>query len=188
MAAVASTSKKNGAKKRGTSKWVAVRSSGIHNKGLFAIRDIPEDTKIIEYIGEKIIKAESERRANLQDERGRETGEGTVYMFTLNDRYDIDGNVSYNAARYANHSCDPNAHTDVKKGRVWLYASRDIKKGEEILYDYGFELDSWEDYPCLCGSKRCVGYIVAEEYRPKLKRKLKAKTKTKAGRSRTKSG
>jgi len=160
-------------------KWVEVRASGIHNKGLFASRDIPGETRIIEYIGEKVTKAESERRANLQDEKGRESGEGTVYTFIINDRYDIDGNVPWNDARFANHSCDPNAYTDVIKGRVWLIATRDIKEGKEIVYDYGFDLSYWKDHPCRCGAKRCLGYLVGEDYRAKLKRKLKAREKRK---------
>ncbi|NNC87690.1 MAG: SET domain-containing protein-lysine N-methyltransferase [Akkermansiaceae bacterium] len=171
------TPQKKAAAKRGTSKWVKVGQSGIHNNGLFAIRDIPEDTRIIEYVGDKITKAESERRANAQDEKGRATGDGTVYIFTLNSRYDIDGNVPWNFARNANHSCDPNAHTDIVKGRVWLIASRDIKKGEEVVYDYGFDMSHWEDHPCLCGAKRCLGYIVGEEFRAKMKRKIKARRK-----------
>ena len=165
--------------KRGTSEMVEVRSSGIHNRGLFARCDIPEDARIIEYVGEKITKAESERRANLQDEKGRATGGGTVYIFTLNSRYDIDGNVPWNDARFANHSCDPNAYTDIVKGRIWLMAARDIRKGEEIVYDYGFDLSCWEDHPCRCGAKRCLGYMVGEEYRAKLRRKLRDRRKKK---------
>lgn len=166
-------SRKRNGQGRGTSNLVEVRRSGIHNHGLFAIQDIPEDTRIIEYVGEKVIKVESERRGNLQDEKGRVTGDGTVYMFTLNDRYDIDGDVAWNDAKYANHSCDPNAYTDVVKGRIWLMAGRDISKGEEIVYDYGFDASYWKDHPCRCGAKRCLGYIVGEDFRAQLKQKLK---------------
>jgi len=165
----------NGKETTKASKWAEVRESGIHQKGLFARRDIPVNTRIIEYIGEKIIKTESERRRDEQDEKGRSTGDGTVYVFIVNSRYDIDGNVQGNAAKYANHSCNPNACTDVRKGRVWLRAARDIAKDEEIVYDYGFDLDFWEVNPCRCGAENCVGYIVAEEHRVKLKRKIKAR-------------
>lgn len=154
------------------SKWAEVRESGIHQKGLFARRDIPAGTRIIEYVGEKIIKAESERRRDEQDQSGRASGDGTVYVFILNSRYDIDGNVPWNAAKYANHSCEPNACTDVTKRRIWLIASRNIAKDEEIVYDYGFDLECWEENPCRCGAKSCVGHIVAAEYRPKLKAML----------------
>lgn len=148
--------------------------SGIHGSGLFARRRIPKGARIIEYVGEKVIKAESERRSNLQDEHGRATGDGTVYVFTLNSRYDIDGNVSWNDAKYANHSCDPNASTDIVKDRVWLVAEREIEAGEEIVYDYCFDLSHWREHPCRCGAERCLGYIVGEEHRARLKRKIAA--------------
>jgi SET domain-containing protein len=173
--------KSKSAKSAVKSEWAKVKSSGIHNKGLFAKRDIPEGTRIIEYVGEKLTTAESERRGVEQDELARETGGGTVYMFTLNSRFTIDGNVSWNTAKYANHGCDPNAETDVIKGRIWLIALHDIKKGEEIVYDYSFDIEYCKDYPCLCGAKNCAGYIVGWEFRAKLKRKLKAERKKKQG-------
>lgn len=162
------------------SEWAGVGQSGIHQNGLFAKRDIPEGTRVIEYVGDKIIKAESERRGHEQDELGREKGDGTVYVFTLNDRYDIDGAVDWNDAKNANHSCDPNAEPDIIDGRIWLIALREIKKGEEIVYDYGFDLSHWREHPCRCGSKNCVGYIVGEEYHKKLKKKIKAWEKKQA--------
>jgi uncharacterized protein len=164
----------------GGSEWVGVGRSGIHQNGLFAKKDIPKGTKMIEYVGDKIIKAESERRGNEQDELGRPKGDGTVYVFTLNNRYDIDGAVEWNEAKNANHSCAPNAATDILKGRIWLIAERKIKKGEEITYDYGFDLNYWRDHPCRCGTKKCVGYIVGEEYRAELKKKIKAWEKKQA--------
>lgn len=160
-------------------KWVEVRKSGIHGSGLFAKRRIPKGTRIMEYVGDKITKAESERRSDLQYEQGRASGDGTVYVFILNDRYDIDGNVPGNDAKYANHSCDPNAYTEIVKNRVWMIAEREIRKGEEIVYDYQFDLSYWEQHPCRCGAKRCLGYIVGEDFRNKLKRKLAARERKK---------
>ncbi|MEM8952950.1 MAG: SET domain-containing protein-lysine N-methyltransferase [Verrucomicrobiota bacterium] len=157
--------------------WVSVKRSGIHARGLFAKRAIPEGTRVIEYIGEKVTKAESERRGREQDAIGRDTGEGTVYIFTLNKRHDIDGNVEWNWARLANHSCDPNCTTDIVRGKIWLIAERDIAKGEEIVYDYNFDLEYYEEHPCLCGSHNCCGFMVGETYRDKLKKLLKDKKK-----------
>ena len=164
------------------SEWARTRRSGIHNRGLFAKKDIPKGTRIIEYVGEKLTHAQSEKRGIEHDEQARESGDGTVYMFTLNKRYTIDGNVPWNTAKYANHSCEPNAETDIIKGRIWLIALRGIEKGDEIVYDYNFDIEYYEDYPCLCGSKKCVGYIVGAEYRAKLKRRLKKKAAKKKGR------
>lgn len=162
-------------------KLYKVKKSSIHNKGVFAACDIPEGTRIIEYIGEKITKAESDRRGVALFEESQKTGGGAVYIFTLNKRYDIDGNVKENKARFINHSCDPNCESQVKRGHIWIVSTRDIKKGEELSYDYGYDLEHFLEHPCHCGSKDCVGYIVAWDKRKKLKkilRKMKKEEKT----------
>jgi len=149
-------------------------------KGIFAKKDIPKGAKIIEYVGNKLTKKQSEVRADEILEASRNhTMAGGVYIFELNKRYDIDGSVSWNTARFINHSCDPNAESDIIGGRIWIIATRDIKKGEEITYDYGYDMDDYESHPCRCGKPNCVGYIVAQEHWTKLKRKL-ARKKAKA--------
>ena len=169
-----------------TSKYIEVRESEIHGTGVFAKTKVPKDKKVIEYIGEKIIKKESARRsiALIEKNRGSET-DGAVYIFEVNKRHDIDGNIPENTARFINHSCDPNCEPDVIKNRVWLISTRKIKKGEELSYNYGFDLDDYEEHQCRCGAKECVGYITAEDNWPKLKKRL-AKKKKKAKKSKKK--
>jgi uncharacterized protein len=157
--------------------WI-VRRSSIHHQGLFARSDIPPDTPVIEYVGEKITKAESERRGLALLEKSRQDGGAAVYIFTLNSRYDLDGGTTGNAARLINHSCDPNCEAFIERGRVWIYSKRAITKGDELTYNYGFDLDTWEDHPCRCGTGRCIGYIVDEEHWPKLRRILKKRETT----------
>ena len=159
-----------------TSKYIEVRESEIHGTGVFAKTKVPKDKKVIEYIGEKITKKESARRsiALIEKNRGSET-DGAVYIFEVNKRHDIDGNIPENTARFINHSCDPNCEPDVIK----------IKKGEELSYNYGFDLDDYEEHQCRCGAKECVGYITAEDNWPKLKKRL-AKKKKKAKKSKKK--
>lgn len=157
------------------SKWCEVRRSGIHGRGLFAKRRIPEGTPIIEYIGERIDKEESNRRGWARIAYAKRTGDAAVYIFTLDDEHDIDGNVPENAARLINHSCSPNCEAYIEDGSIWIGALRDIAKDEELFYNYGFDLDSWEEHPCRCGSERCVGYIAGEEYWPDLQRRLARK-------------
>ena len=155
-----------------TSPYIIVRMSAIHGRGVFARKDIPSGSRVIEYVGEKITKAESERRAIVPLARHRQdNAHGAVYIFELNKRYDIDGDVYYNTARYINHSCDPNCETEVDRGHVWIVAMRDIRKGEEISYNYGYSFEDYEDHPCLCGAPNCVGYILHEDHWPKLKKK-----------------
>lgn len=150
-----------------------VRSSSIHNRGIFARTDIPRDTPIIEYIGEKITKAESQRRGDALINRSKKSGGAAVYIFTLNQRYDLDGAKGRNPARYINHSCAPNCEAYVIRGRIWIYALRDIKAGEELTYNYGFDIETWDEHPCRCGTDRCVGFIVDEQQWPLLLKKLK---------------
>jgi hypothetical protein len=154
--------------------WI-VRRSSIHSRGVFARRPITGGKKVIEYVGEKITKAESERRGLELMEKSAKTGGAAVYIFTLNQKYDLDGGFSWNPARLINHSCDPNCEAFISKNRVWIYARRDIAEGEELTFNYGFDMETWEDHPCRCGSEKCVGYIVDEQFWPQLRRKLKAR-------------
>jgi SET domain-containing protein len=153
-----------------------IRTSPIHGRGLYARELIEKDTWIVKYLGEHIDKAESDRRSNALLEKAKQDGSARVYMFILNDTTDIDGNVEWNDARLVNHSCDPNVEAQIWEDKeIWFIALRDIQPGEELFYNYGFELETWEEHPCQCGSKRCVGYIVEEELWPQLRRKVAAK-------------
>ena len=147
-----------------------VRQSSIHNKGVFAARDIGAGERIIEYKGEKITKAESNRRGTDLFEKASKTGDAAVYLFILNKRHDIDGNFEWNTARLINHSCDPNCEAQIARGRIWIVALRPIAAGDELTFNYGFDLESWQDHPCRCGSPKCVGYIVEKSQWRKLRR------------------
>jgi len=133
---------------------VCFHPSAIHGLGGFAKADIVAGTRAIEYIGEKITKAESLRRCESHNE----------YIFSLDETHDLDGNVPWNPARFLNHSCDPNCEAEPDGERVWIVARRDIRAGEEITFDYGYDLEDYREHPCRCGAKACAGYIVAEEF------------------------
>jgi SET domain-containing protein len=161
-------------KRDSKNKWVLVKDSGIHGHGVFAKRKIPADTRIMEYLGERISKEESTRRGNEQmDKATKDNTVGGVYIFDLNEEWDIDGNVSENIARYANHSCEENCEAINVDDRIFYYASKFIRKDQEILIDYGYALEHFPDHPCRCGAKECVGYIVAKDDREKLKKMRK---------------
>jgi SET domain-containing protein len=134
--------------------WLVFKESQIHGTGGFAKTNVPAGTRVIEYIGEKIDKQESVRRCQASNQ----------YIFALNEREDLDGNVDWNPARFINHSCVPNCEVLREGGRIWIVAKRDINAGEEITFNYGYDLVDYREYPCLCGADECVGYIVAEEF------------------------
>jgi SET domain-containing protein len=130
------------------------RPSSIHGTGGFARADIPSGTRVIEYVGELITKQESLARCERSNE----------YIFAIDDQHDLDGNVDWNPARFLNHSCEPNCEAQFLEGRIWLVAIRDIRAGEELTFNYSYDLEDYREHPCRCGAKTCVGYIVAEEF------------------------
>ena len=133
---------------------VVFKDSLIHGTGGFAKTPICKGTRILEYLGERISKSESLRRCE----------QNNAFIFTLNDQQDLDGNVAWNPARLINHSCAPNCEAEMDNDRIWIIAARDISAGEEITFNYGYDLEDYKDYPCQCGSLQCVGYMVAEEF------------------------
>ena len=141
-----------------------IRRSKIDNLGLYAAKDIKNGAKIIEYKGKVITIREAEK--NPKYDNGK-----AIYLFNLNKKYDLDGDFKFNTARLINHSCDPNCEVTGFGLKIWVYAIKNIKKGEELSYDYGFSFDKdFKDYPCRCGSKNCVGYIVKSESRWRIKK------------------
>ena len=112
---------------RGQSKYCEVRGSEIHGRGVYATRFIPDQTKIIEYVGELIDKRESERRGISQHAKSLKTGDAAVYIFTLSKNFDLDGNVPWNTARLINHSCDPNCEAWIEGRRIFIHALRDLE-------------------------------------------------------------
>lgn len=163
-----------------TPRWWRRGGSKIHRHGLFAAQDIPKGTRVIEYVGHRLTKAQGYKRAVSWQEKAHGTRKGAVYVFELNKRYDIDGNVPWNHARLINHSCEPNCEAEVQRGHIWIVALRDIAAGEELTYDYGYDFDLWDEHPCRCAKPSCLGYIVGKQYRWRLRRLLAKKKKASA--------
>jgi SET domain-containing protein len=138
---------------------VRVGPSHIAGQGLFAGQEIKQGTKIIRYIGEKITHEESERRLAA----------GNAYIFGLDERYSIDGSTRKNTARYINHSCNPNCQTEQFGCIIWIVAIRDITAGEELTYNYGYEMNDEPPEACHCGAQHCCGYILGPRYWDHLK-------------------
>ena len=148
-------------------KLYKIGPSKINNKGLFAKYNIKKGTKIINYIGKIITKKETEQNPKFDNDKA-------IYLYNLTNKYDLDGDFSYNKARLINHSCEPNCEVTGSGLKVWVYAIKDIKKNEELSYDYGFSYDKdYKQFPCKCGAKNCVGYIVREGSRWRIKKRRK---------------
>jgi hypothetical protein len=141
-----------------------VIQSNIHRNGLCATRNIKRGKRIIEYRGKKI--------THKQADEDTKYGYDITYLFTLDKKYILDGDFEFNKARLINHSCNPNCEVlDESKSKIWITAIRNIKKNEELSYDYGFSFDcNYKDHICKCGSKNCVGFIIREGSRWRMKK------------------
>ena len=145
-------------------KLYRVKKSKIDKNGLYANRNIKQGTRIIEYKGKIISNRQSEEDSKFDNDKA-------IYLFKINKKYDLDGDFKFNTARLINHSCDPNCEVFGSGLKVWVYAMKNIKKGEELSYDYGFNYDKdYKNFPCKCGSKKCAGYIVREGSRWRIKK------------------
>jgi len=150
-------------------KLFRVKKSNIDRKGhgLYATQDIKEGTRIIDYVGKIITKKQTEDSVKFDNSK-------PIYLFSLNNRYDLDGDVSWNTARLINHSCSNNCDYDGKGLKLWVTTIKDIKKGEELTCDYGFSYDSdYKQFPCKCSSINCAGFIVREGSRWRINKKFK---------------
>ena len=151
-----------------TMKLYKIRKSNIDKKGrgLYATKDIKEGTRIIDYVGKIITKKQTEETEKFDNAK-------PIYLFNLNKKYDMDGDVSWNPARLINHSCTNNCDYNGTGLKLWVIAIKDIKKGEEITADYGFGYDEdYKQFPCKCRSKNCCGYIVRSESRWRIHKKF----------------
>ncbi|MGZ5241135.1 MAG: SET domain-containing protein [Caldimonas sp.] len=142
---------------------IQVRSSGIHGKGVFALRPIAAGERIIEYTGPVITWKEAQRRHPHDPNDPNHT-----FFFHIDDKRVIDGGAG-GSAKWINHACDPNceADEDEEAGRVFIRALRDIAPGEELNYDYGLILEGRQtakakkEFACHCGSPKCRGTMLA---------------------------
>ncbi|XP_060950226.1 histone-lysine N-methyltransferase 2C-like [Limanda limanda] len=138
---------------------VYLARSRIQGLGLYAARDIEKFTMVIEYIGTIIRSEVANRKERLYESQNR-----GVYMFRIDNDYVIDATITGGPARYINHSCGPNCITEVvtveKENKIIISSCRRIQRGEELSYDYKFDLeDDQHKIPCHCGAVNCSKWM-----------------------------
>jgi SET domain-containing protein len=165
---------------------VIVRRSHIAGRGVFARRDIPSGTRVLEYTGARITHDEADERYPDDDAAD---GNHHTFLFAVDDRLVIDATTGGNESRFINHSCDPNCEIVVLRRRVFIDTVRDIAKGDELLYDYWYMTDESYTladlrriYPCRCGSPDCRGTLARPPTRkpPRAKRAAAKRPATKS--------
>ena len=141
---------------------VVVKETSKKGKGVFALKNFNKDEFIL-YIEGEVIETEhpSDYSDEIQNHWYPIDKKGKKYRYVL----------PQSPWMYLNHSCDSNA--GIKNDRD-IVAIRDIKKGEEIVFDYSTNnIDGWT-MKCHCGSKNCRKIISTFD---KLDKKSKEKLK-----------
>lgn len=115
---------------------------------------------MIEYAGQRLTPEQADLRYPDDD------GVHHTMLFAIDSTVVVDAAVDGNEARFINHSCDPNCDAVIDDGRIWIEAIRDIEPGEELAYDYAYQLPERhtpalkKKYPCNCGASTCRGSIL----------------------------
>ena len=136
--------------------WKKVKRKKTKGKGygLIALEDIEKDDFIVEYIGKVVCK-------NPENDYAMQYKGMELY---------IDPSKMVNApGKYMNH-CIPNCRNEMwgVKGmpRLCFFANRKINKGEELTFNYGWELLvtgktdlKRRGTECKCGAENCHGII-----------------------------
>ncbi|KAM4704417.1 histone-lysine N-methyltransferase 2B isoform 2-T2 [Rhinophrynus dorsalis] len=145
--------------KKTSKEAVGVYRSAIHGRGLFCKRNIDAGEMVIEYSGNVIRSVLTDKREKFYDSKGI-----GCYMFRIDDFDVVDATMHGNAARFINHSCEPNCYSRVihveGQKHIVIFALRSIYCGEELTYDYKFPIeDASNKLPCNCGAKKCRRFL-----------------------------
>ncbi len=147
----------------GIKRRYAAKSSVIHGKGVFATETIRKGARIIEYRGVRSSMEEACERPHSDPANPHHT-----FLFELSDGTVIDAGLKGNAARWINHSCDPNCEAIEDDGRMFIHAVRTIRTGEELTFDYQLvwegriSMRTRKAHACGCGTEKCRGTMLME--------------------------
>ena len=146
---------------------LCVHRSTSHINGVRPTAAIKKGEEICEYRGQLMSHDDADDKYGGEDT-------GHTFLFILNDVWVVDGTLRGNIAKWINHSCEPNCEAVVeedeggnrRKDRIVISALRDIKKGEELTYDYEIEVPhaitraEKKLWTCRCGFETCTGSMI----------------------------
>lgn len=159
------TARERGGRKA-PAKRIEVRDSGVHGKGVYATETIRKGARIIEYTGEHMPWDVA------MDLPPRDPNDPYhTFFFSLENGDVIDASVGGNDSRWINHACDPNCETTEEDDKIFVYALRTLRPGEELFYDYKIvpaerrtkKLE--KEFACRCGSANCRGTMLEPKKR-----------------------
>jgi len=134
--------------------------------GAVASTTVQSGEFIGEYVGEIITNEDGKRR--IERISNLKSNEAQYYIMELDSHRSIDAHWFGNEMRFVNHSCDPNCTAKTimseRDTHLVLVAIRNIKRGEELSFDYNmYSSKSGREVPmCHCDSKNCTGILAAK--------------------------
>lgn len=141
--------------------WASVSVIKTEKKGFGLRADafLQPNQFIYEYIGEVINEPTFRRRMLQYDDEGIKH----FYFMSLSKSEFVDATRKGNLGRFCNHSCNPNCYVDKwvvgDKLRMGIFALRNIRAGEELVFNYNVDRYGADPQPCYCGEPNCVGFI-----------------------------
>ncbi len=154
------TKRKKEKKAQGTK--LQVRASGVHGRGVYATAPIRKGARVIEYTGRRLPwKDAIELPAHRPDDPHH------TFFFSLDNGNVIDAGKGGNQSRWINHSCEPNCETIEEDDRIFVYALRGLRAGDELFYDYKIVPAEQrtkklaQEFACHCGTAKCRGTMLA---------------------------
>ncbi|KAG5644281.1 hypothetical protein DXG03_008766 [Asterophora parasitica] len=127
--------------------------------GLRAECDLPKDSFIYEYVGDVVNPNSFKKRMR---DYALEGIQHFYFMMLQKDEF-IDATKSGGIGRFANHSCRPNCYvakwTVGHHVRMGIFAKRNIKRHEELTFNYNVDRYGHQAQTCYCGEDNCVGFI-----------------------------
>lgn len=154
----------------GAVRKVEVRASGVHGKGVYATMPLRKGSRVIEYAGRHLPWKDAMELPAHRPEDPYHT-----FFFSLENGDVIDAGTGGNESRWINHSCEPNCETIEQDDRIFVYALRALRSGEELFYDYKIvpaerrTKKLAREFACHCGTEKCRGTMLEPLSRKKKK-------------------
>jgi SET domain-containing protein len=137
-----------------------VRESKIQGKGVYATQNINEGEVVLEIDDSHVVRNPSKLTAYQNEYECDYLADGKIVLMQVPEKF-------------INHSCNPTTYVKTINGTRKVLAIRDIKKGEEITYDYSINGYNEGSFNCYCGSENCRGVYQGNFF--KLPKKLQIK-------------
>jgi len=139
-------------------RWITPKAkstkSGIHGLGVIAIQDITKGEDVGVLGGVIVPSSEIKNYWRKMGHVGIQIDDNFFIVPTTRKELEETG--------IFNHSCDPNCGM---QGTIKLIAIKDIKKGEELVFDYAFVESLMEQFECKCGSPNCRKIIKPTDWK-----------------------